>query len=66
MPMNFAVNKETGGLERYYTNPELTEKEAEIIAVARLSNGLSEIAKGLNAIADAIGDVAREMKYQSE
>jgi hypothetical protein len=53
----FALDTETGGVAWYLpkANPELTEQQAMVIAVARLEGSFAKIADALYAIADAIG-----------
>lgn len=53
----FALDTETGGVVWYLpkANPELTEQQAMVIAVARLEGSFTKVADALYAIADAIG-----------
>jgi hypothetical protein len=59
--LTFAYNPETNGVEWYVPKdaPDVTTEQAMVIAVAQLGAGLSEIASGLHAVADAIRDIER-------
>lgn len=54
--ITFAVDKDTGGVVWFYPSdkPDLTEQQALVIGVTKLSGAMQGVADGLYAIAAAI------------
>lgn len=56
MPVTFVLDKDSDSVAWYYDedNPPLTNEQALVISVSRMAWSLSEVAAGLQAIAEAL------------